>query len=731
MQTQATQYASIEGKLIRELRQQSTQQLSAKEKEIEEVRTKVHELELQQQTLAETYNQKLKAKEEELRQKQAQDMTDERARLVSQGVGTDDLARRMARFEAERKAYYEKQLAEYRKSLDAERTQLQADITRLRAEYTSRLDQLEKERRQIVTDFQQRETTLRIQMEQKTEVLDRLRAQSTVNLDAAQRQLAQLGQQQEQVQSVSNQVDGQIARISQDLAAGQADEALAQVRSLQAYIRQGSVRSVSQLSDRLRSESFLLEQLGSLLEDRVRAQATAGTQSLTSELELLSRIRAYSQQAAAAGGPARLEAYRQLVASMPEVQSASAALVDAAAQQAVDDLQKKLRDDTEQNTRAAVQLIGSGDYAGALAKYKAALNTSPAIAPDSTRLVADLLTLGYRISDYTRTGQKSPGVDDLASQAGIDLQKERGAFLASFAKVSSDTTNQQVSAAAAGQEQELRNQIKDQDTHIAQLEADAKQAAAKADAQRQADLDRIAQQVKTTRQDLSKRLDALLAFENEVNAASTAYKTYVAQEQSARTANPADPDTASRQELNKFLRADAVRTLFPDTADRVDALYAKTQAAGSSAALADAADIITGVAQQPSLKASRQKLQFEISNAAGKRPAFRHPRRGGQRACKGAGFPVEPCLDSRFTNLCPCAFSLRLSFPVPLRRRLSCRPFGPRDRSPGAFPARTWPGSSSSAPGHPRDPWPQWLVHALPACRDRPQSSIEPGRASQ
>jgi chromosome segregation ATPase len=616
VQTQATQYASIEGKLIRELRQQSTQQLGAKEKEIEEVRSKVHELEQQQQTLAETYNQKLKAKEDELRQKQAQDMTDERARLVSQGVGTDDIARRMARFEAERKAYYEKQLAEYRKGLDVERAQLQADITRLRAEYTTRLDQLEKERRQIVTDFQQRETTLRVQMQQKTEVLDRLRAQSAVNLDAAQRQLAQLGQAQEQVQSVSNQVDGQIARISQDLAAGQADEALAQVRSLQAYIRQGSVRSVSQLSDRLRSESFLLEQLGSLLEDRVKAQATVGTQSLAGELELLSRMRAFSQQAAAASGPARLDAYRQLVASMPEVQGASAALVDAAAQQAVDDLQKKMRDDTEENTKAAVQLIGSGDYAGALTKYKAALNTSPSIAPDSTRLVGDLLALGYRISDYTRTGQKSPGVDAMASQAGIDLQKERGVFLASFARVGTDATDS-VTSAAGGQEQELRNQIKDSEARNAQLEAEKKQAAAQADAQRQADLDRIAQQVKTTRDNLNKRLDALLAFENEVNAAHTAYTTYVAQEQAARKANPQDPVTASRQELNKFLRGDAVKVLFPDTADRVNALYAATQTAGSSAALADAADIINGVAQQPSVKASRQKLQFEISNAAG------------------------------------------------------------------------------------------------------------------
>ncbi len=619
MQTQATQYASIEGKLIRELRQQSTQQLSAKEKEIEEVRTKVRELEQQQQALAETYNQKLKQKEDELRQKQAQDITAERARLVSAGVGTDDLERRMAKFEAERKAYYEKQLAEYRKSLDAERAQLQADITRLRAEYTTRLSQLEKERRQIVQDYQQRETTLRVQMEQKTQVLERLRAQSAVNLESAQRELSKLGQQQEQVQSVENQIDGQIGRIGQALAAGQADAALAQVRTLQAYLRQGSVRSVPQLADRLRSESFLLEQLAGLLDDRVKAQAAAAGQSLASELELLSRMRGFSRQAAAATGPARLEVYRQLVASMPEVQSASTALVDAAAAQAVDDLQKKMREEIEQNTKAAVQLIGTGDYAGALARYKAALNASPAMAPDTSRLLTDLLVLGYRISDYARTGQKGPGVDALAAQAGINLQAERRAFLdAAGGRIGTDAASAgasadlQVTAAAGGQEQLLRSQIADAQSRIAQLETQRAQA----DADHAKEIDTIAQKVKTTRQDLTRRLDALLAFEGEVNAVRTAFTTYVAQEKAARTANPQDPITASRQELNKFLRADPVRALLSDTADRVNALYAATQTAGSSAALADAAEIITNVSKQPTVKASRQQLQFEIENAA-------------------------------------------------------------------------------------------------------------------
>ena len=620
LQTQATQYVSVEGKLIRELRQQSTQELGSKEREIEEVRNKVRELEQQQKTLAETYAQKLKAKEEELRQKQAQDIVTERARLVSQGVSTNDLQVRMAKFEAERKAYYEQQLAEYRKSLDAERAQLAADIIRLRAEYASRLQQLEKERLQIVTDYQQRETALRVQLEQKTQVLERLRSQGSVNLGAAQRELEQLGQKQENVQTVENQIDGQIGRINQDIGAGQTDAALSEVRALQAYLRQGSVRSVPQLADRVTSESFLLEQLGTFLEERLKAQAPSSGQSLTNELEQLGKIHTLSQEAAAAAGPARLDAYRQLVASLPEMQSATSALVDAAVSLAADDLQKKMHDETQKNTTAAVSLMRTGDYAGALDQYKAALNDTPALAPESSRLLTDLLFLGYHISDYTRTGQKTAGTDELAAQAGIDLQAEREAFLkATGSAVGEQAANeraaadQQVTAAAATEEQKLRSQLADAQSRISQLEAQRTQA----DAQHSAEIDAIAAHLKTTRQDLSHRLDDLLAFEGEVNAARTAYTTYVAQEKTARSANPQDQATASRQELNKFLRAQPVRALFSDVADRVNALYSVTQSAGSTAALADAADIITNVARQPTLKASRQELQFEIQNAQG------------------------------------------------------------------------------------------------------------------
>ena len=420
VQTQGAQYASVEGKLIRELRNESRQQLDSKEKEIEEVKARLKDLEQQQQTLEATYAEKLRQKEQELRERMKQEVDAERARLVSGGAGSAEVERRMRTFEAERKAFYDRQLQEFRKKLDAERAQLQADIARLRSEYNTRLQQLEQERRRIVTEYEQRETALRVQLEQRTQVLDRVRAQTTVDIASAQRELARLGRQEERVSSVENQIEGQVARIRDFLGKGDAVSALSHVRDLQGYLQQDSVRSIPALSDRVRTDLFLLDQLGTFLDGRVKAEAAGGERSLAGDLVLLGQVRTLFQQASSSrNDAAKLETYRQLVGTIPEVHSASTVLVEAAVTQAVQDFTKRSREKTEANTRAAVSLMASGDYAGALERYKAAMDASPALSPDSPRLVSDLLQLGYSMSRYTRTGTKDPSTDILASQSGI------------------------------------------------------------------------------------------------------------------------------------------------------------------------------------------------------------------------------------------------------------------------------------------------------------------------
>jgi len=514
VQTQASQYTSIEGRLIRELRTESTQMISSKQKEIEEVRQKLRDLEQQQRDLEQTFADKLKKKEEEYKAQLKLEVDAERARLLTRGVAQAEIGPLLQMYEAERKAYYDRQLAAYRRSLESERSQLQTDINKLKSEYTTRLQQLENDQRQIVSDYEKREAALRIQLDQKTQVMDRLRAQNFANLDTAQKELDALSQTREKVTAIENQIDGLSARIMNAVSSGDTSSALDRVRELQAFLRQDTVRALPALSGRLRTELFLLNQLQQGLENRLSAESSAAAQSLTSELELLGQIRRLSQEAAKTRDPdAQLEVYRKIIASMPELKTASDALSQDAAKDAVE------------------------------------------------KEMADLAAAG-----------QAPGTE-AAADGSAQGSADNGAARAQA---------------------------------IALLEARYK-----TDNARQ--LDAIAARARTTRQDLDKRIDQLNASEDQLSAARSAFAAYVTKEASAKSANPAEAMTASRQELNKFLRDDSVRRIFSDIADHVNALYAATQTAGSSAALADAAEIVADVAKQPTLKAQRQLLQHELS----------------------------------------------------------------------------------------------------------------------
>jgi hypothetical protein len=630
VQTQATQYASVEGQLIRELRQESRQALGAKEKEIEEVKGKLRELERQQAVLEQTFGEKLKAKEEEFRSLLKQELDKERARLAAQGVGQADMDVRLRKFESERRAYYDRQLAAYRKQLEAERAQVQADISRLRSEYSNRLEQLEKERRTIVAEYEKREATLRVQLEQKTQVMDRLRAQSAVDLEAAQRQLGVLGRQQEQVRSVENQIEGQVARVREAVTQGDTAGALTRVRALQDFLRQDTVRSVPQLTDRVRAESFLLGQLGTLLEERLEAEeAAASGESLAGDLELLAQVRKLADEAAASKtDQARLDAYRRLVGAVPEVRAAAAALLKDAAVQALSDDRRKTRAEAETAAAAAVAAMQAGNYAAALDRYAAAIGASPDLAPDSRRLVSDLLAVGFHLTSYVRTGQEDAATAAIAARTRVDLEGMRQAFkkdieqaiaareleLLTQTDQQRATAEQRVLAAAQAREKSLTAELAAANDRIKQLDAERAQAEARQQAERVKELDVLAARARTTRQDLNKRIDALIAFEDQVKALRASYARYTDQDKAARQANPNDL-TASRNELDKFLRDDPVKAVFANLVDQVGALYTATENAGSSVALSNAAEIIEAAAKQPSIQKSRQYLANELSDA--------------------------------------------------------------------------------------------------------------------
>ncbi|MFW5843526.1 MAG: hypothetical protein ACOCW6_06335 [Spirochaetota bacterium] len=508
---QAGEYVSIEGRLIRELRQESQEELGAKDQEIAQIRARLGELEEEQIALEESIDARIAQREDELRQQLQADIEAERERLVRTGVGSEELARLLATFEAERRAFYERQLEEYRAELEAERRTIQANIDRLRSEYESRLNELQSERDQILREFARREAQLRAQLQQRTSVAA---GADEAELEAAGEELSRLAREADEERAVAAQIVGQIERIREAILAGNNPRALELITSLRDYLSEERVVAVESVAARRESDLFLLGQLEQLVESRIEEESEGATEgSLIRELDLLRRLR--------------------------EMASDSGA-------------------DLTDEDRAAllVEFLTTFSEVG--------------ITPD--QLDAALAARATGQGEQETVADDATGAED-RSESGADEAAELLARLS--------------------QEESTREEL--------QAAVDRFTAALR-DAERR-------------ERGLESEVEELSAFEAQVAAAQARYQAYLDAVESARSGGLQDANTAARQELDEFLSSQAVRTLFSDLDREVQGLFSATQTAGSTAALDDAADIVSAIMGQPTTQASLAMIAFEKEDA--------------------------------------------------------------------------------------------------------------------
>jgi hypothetical protein len=428
VRAESVEFTSIEGRLIRELRAESQQEILAKEQEIELVRRQLAELEEEQEELDANIEARLAEREAELRAQLEQEIAIEQARLIAEGIEDAELEDLLQAFEAERRAFYEQQLAQYREELEVERVALQNEIDALRTEYQNRLTELETERREIVDQFRQREADLRVQLEQRTRVLEIARVEATADLEAAQRELNLLERQQENSQAIEDQIIGQIESIQGQLQDGNDAAALAEIDALISFLSQDEVLQIAGIARRREMDIFLLRQLRALVEDRV-ALKSEGDRSITQELRFLSEIRSLSQ--AAAGAPseeAQRQAFATLLETLPEVAQAHEAVVTQSRSEAIEEARESERSIVTEGAASAETLAAQGAYDAAAQTYVEALQALPSIAPDAERMLSEMLRLGYAMTDYVVDGEESAQVNQIAQRADIDLESERRAF---------------------------------------------------------------------------------------------------------------------------------------------------------------------------------------------------------------------------------------------------------------------------------------------------------------
>lgn len=428
VQNEAIEYASIEGRLIRELRAESQEQILEKEQEIVSIRARLLALEADQTALNEQdVEAVIAAREAELRAEIEAEIAAERARLIAEGLNNEEIDRLMDEFEAEREAFYQQQIAQIRAEEQQIRLDLQDNIDNLRQELNSRLNALEQERDDILAEFQEREQNLRVQLEQRTQVLELARVEATTDLEAAQRELAELEREAENVESIQNQIIGQIEAVQRAIVDDNADLALARIDALTAFLAEDQVLEIEEIARRRESDLFLLRQLRTLvLADTQTEQVEA--RSITQELRLIGQIRRLSEEAQGAPTEQARETFQVLLDTLPEVSQAHQQVVNQVRDEAVEEIRITEREIVELGTSSAATLVAAGDYRAALDEYVAALDQLPATSPDSNQIMSDVLRLGYQMTDFVIGGVRSADVDEIARRTSIDLDAERLAY---------------------------------------------------------------------------------------------------------------------------------------------------------------------------------------------------------------------------------------------------------------------------------------------------------------
>ena len=540
IQSEAGEYTSIEGRLIRELREESREEIGEKEAEIEEIRSQLGVLEDEQTALLATFDDRVEEREARIRGELEREIQAERTRLIAQGIGNQELERLMSSFEAERNAFYQTQLQGFRAELEAEQDALQANINTLRSQYQRQIQVLETERDTLLVQSRQREDALRAQLEAQTRAAEDAAA-STTEIEAARTELAELARVSEEQRAVETQIIGQFERIRGALEQADTAAALDQVAALTDFLNTERVIAVESVAARRESDLFLLTQLRRMIEARIEAEAQSRQQqeadlTLLEELAVLDQLRGLAQQ---------LETDEAAEAQLQVATEALAAL-------------------------------------GRLGEAQGTFNVA----------LADLATFG---------SDREAAV--LAAEADLEAALQREEELREAAEL----REQELQAAALEREEELR------------------EAAASREQELQSTLDELQRNLTTMqeqRDQLSSRSEAdvaslrrqiaeLTVVQQRLTAAQQRYDRYRSSVQDARTNTADTADLVTRQELREFLQSPAITELFGQLGSDVNALFGAIAVAESTAALADTADVVSTIMQQPTKQARLGLLNFE------------------------------------------------------------------------------------------------------------------------
>ncbi len=658
--------ASAEGKLIQEIKKESESKLLEKDKAIADIQGRLMTIDKQRSDLASSLEDRVKAKEAELKASMQVELDKERKRLTALGLSEDAIKQRLKAFEDQKNAEFNRELAAFQKQVDAEKAAKDAELAGLRDEYQKNISSLGDERKKIQDEASAREQTLRSTLDAKTKELETQTAAAKAGMDKAKADLAQLQDQKARAQSAEDRILGLYGTIRAALRDRRFEDAAAGTAALVSYLNDPTVVSAPSIQGRREADLFIADALGSLARGEV-AKASEDSSLLLRQSELLASVRdsvATAGKALRAGDTATAQAkYNQALAAVPEILAAHSYFIDKARDEETLRV-AKLNDSLAAGDRS----YKAGDLAGASARYSEALSYLPIDERARSSIAQRFAQAGAAEADKARRAADTKAAADPAAAARRDLAAGhwQQAIAGYLGVISAYPAADQTAESVKGIESARAGMVKDSDSRtaadaktIADLKAATDVSAADlrtglADLQKRYDasLARAAQLEKdlaTARSDtakaaaeaastsqaaaaaaqagdiaaLKKEVDRLKGVETAYNQVIDAYSSYSSSEDQARKGADAGAAIAAKASLDAFLDNPATQAAFPRMGERVGRLLQDYQKSLSSETLLSAAEIAIEATRLKTPKEKQDYLDAQATRYATANPQLK------------------------------------------------------------------------------------------------------------
>ncbi|MFP4442444.1 MAG: hypothetical protein ACLFST_04930 [Spirochaetia bacterium] len=649
-------YVSLEGRLIRELQQESQSFLAENQRKISSAEQKLANVEQQLKELRNRMETEIAGKEEEYSEALREDIENERSRLRGQGYSPEKVTELVSRYESNQRRFYREQLESYSNRITENQSDLLAELATEQAELKQQLTELKTERETILADYETREDTLRQEFAADTKVMENKTAAPSAELEKARQELAVLNKEKQTEDTIRNIVIGQFNLIRQALTTGNIDDGLDKIGSLRDYLLQPAVASVTAISNRREVDLFILNTLESMIQEQQEQQTDPDT--LMEQLELFTELRMLLEQANEAFDTGDFVTgetfFRKAITRIPEMAAAHDFIVE------------QQRSDTREETRHIVEgewdaekerersafdaavskaaaSLSAGDYTGAVAYYTEALEYPQATDPDM--VVTSLIRAGYNLNEYLIQDDPRPSLRTAAESAGIDLDRDRAAFDSKIRKAVRNR-EKELAVKIASLEEELSSLQSRYKTEIKELKIAAernteqdkasdpepreepgetaeevrKELEVKFTEEKEELTGEISSQLKKI-QDLEEKIGTyrheidqlkgevtrLSLFEELTERTSDAFREYRKAEAEARAGGSADALLKAKFVLDEFLRSGPIQKVMPDIDKDIRTYDQAFEEAGREGAILDTTELVSRLLE---LETREQKVSY-------------------------------------------------------------------------------------------------------------------------